>query len=108
MAFCCTRLRVRTVREVARGVREDQEAAGGQRVAQGGDDLPGLVRVGEEVDDGDQEQGDRLVEVDDPADVGVVQDRPRVAQIGEHVAGPAAGAAEQRVGVASTIGSLST
>jgi hypothetical protein len=34
------------------GVREDHEAAVRQRVARGGDDPVGLLRVGEEVEDG--------------------------------------------------------
>jgi hypothetical protein len=41
-------------------VRDDEVAAGRQRVEQGRHDLCGLVLVGEEVQDGDQDEGDRL------------------------------------------------
>ncbi|HMH92484.1 MAG TPA: hypothetical protein VK586_15540 [Streptosporangiaceae bacterium] len=43
---------------------QHQVAAGRERVAQGGDDPPGILGLGDEVQDGDQQQADRLAEVD--------------------------------------------
>jgi hypothetical protein len=64
-----------------RAVAQHQVAAGGQRVAQRGHGPPGVVRVGDVVQDRDQQQPDRLAEVDQPPGVVVGQDLLRLAQV---------------------------
>lgn len=60
--------------------------------------MPGVVLVGEEVDDGDEQQRDGLGEVDERGELWVGQDGPGVAQVGEDDAG-GPGAGQQRVRV---------
>jgi hypothetical protein len=49
-------------------VGDREVAAGGQAVGDARDDAPGVVRVGDEVQHRDQQDRDRLGEVDDLAD----------------------------------------
>ena len=61
---------------------DDEVASGGERGAQRGDDLPGAVIFGDEVEDRDEQQADGLSEVDQAPGFRVVQDDARVAQVG--------------------------
>jgi hypothetical protein len=58
---------------VAGGVGDDQVTAGGEGLAVGGDNVAGVVCVGDEMQDRDRQQGDRLVEVGQAAQVTVGQ-----------------------------------
>jgi hypothetical protein len=51
--------------EVGGPVREGQEAAGREDHAEGGDNPGRVVGIGDEVQDRDEEQADRLREVED-------------------------------------------
>jgi hypothetical protein len=64
-------------------------AAGRQGVEQGGDDLPRLILVGDEMQHRDQHQADRLTEVENLAQHRVVQDGGGVAQVSLDVGGAA-------------------
>jgi hypothetical protein len=78
-------------------VRRDQVAARRQRVDQRRDDPRGLELVGDEVQDRDQHQRDRLAEVQDLPDRRIGQDRLRVSQIGMDVGRAALGRAGQQL-----------
>jgi DNA-binding transcriptional LysR family regulator len=74
-----------------RDVRCDEVAARRQGVDQGRHDLRGLELVGDEMQDGDEHQRDRLAEVQDLLDRRVGQDRLRVTQVSVDVGGAALG-----------------
>src|SRR5581483_7762746 len=63
-------------------VADDEVAAGGERVAQGGDDVRGLAGVRDEVKDGDQEHGHGPGEVEQQLGFRVGQDPGRLAGVG--------------------------
>src|ERR1035438_5176613 len=60
--------------EVSRPVRQGEETAGRERVAQCGDDTGRVLLVLDEVQNGDQQQGNRLGEVDQPPQFRMRQD----------------------------------
>ena len=81
-------------------IRDGQVTSGGERVGQGCDQAVGVVGVWDEVQNGDEQKCDRLVEVEGGAQVGVIEDGLGVAQIGVDVGGGAAGrGAQQSAGV---------
>ncbi len=69
-------------------VRQDQQAARGERVPQQGDRLPGVVLVLHEVEHGHEQKRDRTIEVEQPADLWTPQDRLGGAEIGRDDGGP--------------------
>jgi len=74
-----------------------KEAARGHGVAEPGHGPGRVVLVGEEVQDGHQQQRQRLVEVDEVPHLGMVEDRVGLAQVRQDDGRAAAG--EERVGV---------
>ena len=90
-------------------MRGHHVAAGRQGVDQRPDDRVRVVGVREEVQDGDQEQPDGPVEVEHLAGGRVSEDLLGFAQVRVDVGGASLRrAGEQRLGVGSTMGSLST
>ena len=67
---------------LAGDLTSDEVAAGGERIAQCGHDVPGILSVRDEVQDGDEQQPDRLGEVDQLADGLVGKDLFRFVQVG--------------------------
>ncbi|SNQ49285.1 hypothetical protein FRACA_3160004 [Frankia canadensis] len=90
------RLPVRRRVEVGGRMGEGEVAAGGQGVEQGADDAERVLVVGEEVQDRDDRQGDRLGQVERVAQLGRGEDRLDVVQVRVEVGGAAAGAARQQ------------
>jgi hypothetical protein len=58
---------------LAGGVAEHEIAAGRKRIAQPGHDLPGIVGIGDDVQDGDEQNSGGLGEVDQCPTVGWVR-----------------------------------
>jgi len=70
--------------QVTGRVRQDQIAAGRQRIPEGGNDARGVLRVSDEVQGRHQQQGDRLAEVDQRASLRMSQDDFRFPQVSHH------------------------
>ncbi|EGJ75294.1 putative hydrolase/lactonase [Streptomyces sp. Tu6071] len=84
--------------DVARGVREHEEAAGRERREEPPHDVPGVLRVAQVLEHRDEHEPHRLGEVERTG--GLFEDLPGLAQVGLHVVGGALGGAdEERAGV---------
>src|SRR5262249_9135709 len=68
--------------DIAAGVADGDVASRNKRFPEGGEDAAGVAAVGDEVQHRPEYERDGLVEVEDPAGLGVAEDGVGVAEVG--------------------------